>query len=147
MHVSAEWRIFATIAPSTAASMSASSNTRNGALPPSSITVFSTRSAARRRSTRPTSVEPVKLSIRTARWSTTASSQSPDFDVGTMLTSPFGMPASSSSSPIRSAVSGVSFGGLMTAAFPAPSAGASLRVIIAAGKFHGVMIATTPIGW
>ena len=146
MHVSAEWRILAIIAPSTAASMSASSNTRNGALPPSSITVLRTRSAARRSSTRPTSVEPVKLSIRTERWSTTASSQSPDVDVGTMFTTPFGTPASCSSSPMRSAVSGASFGGLMTTPLPAASAGASLRVIIAAGKFHGVMMATTPIG-
>ena len=34
----------------------------------------------------------------------------------------------------------------MTTPLPAPSAGASLRVIIAAGKFHGVIIATTPTG-
>ena len=47
---------------------------------------------------------------------------------------------------MRSAVSGVSRGGLITAAFPAASAGASLRVIIAAGKFHGVTITTTPTG-
>ena len=47
---------------------------------------------------------------------------------------------------MRSAVSGVSFGGLMTTALPAPSAGASLRVIIAAGKFHGVTMTTTPTG-
>ena len=50
VHVSAEWRILATIAPSTAASRSASSNTMNGALPPSSMTVLSTRSAQRRSS-------------------------------------------------------------------------------------------------
>ena len=30
---------------------------------------------------------------------------------------------------------------------PAASAGASLRVAIAAGKFHGVMSSDTPIGW
>ena len=30
---------------------------------------------------------------------------------------------------------------------PAASAGATLRVIIAAGKFHGVIAATTPTGW
>ena len=47
---------------------------------------------------------------------------------------------------MRSAVSGVSFGGLMTTALPAPSAGANLRVIIAAGKFHGVTMSTTPTG-
>ena len=29
---------------------------------------------------------------------------------------------------------------------PAASAGAALRVIIPAGKFHGVIAATTPIG-
>ena len=39
-------RNFAIIAPFTAASRSASSNTTNGALPPSSIEVRSTRSAA-----------------------------------------------------------------------------------------------------
>ena len=47
---------------------------------------------------------------------------------------------------MRSAVSGVSLGGLITTALPAPSAGANLRVIIAAGKFHGVTITTTPTG-
>ncbi|MOA53903.1 hypothetical protein D3C78_1774310 [compost metagenome] len=36
--------------------------------------------------------------------------------------------------------------GLTTMVQPAASAGAALRVIIAAGKFHGVMAAHTPIG-
>ncbi len=44
-------------------------------------------------------------------------------------------------------MSGVSAAGLMTTALPAPSAGATLRVIIAAGKFQGVTITTTPTGW
>ena len=30
---------------------------------------------------------------------------------------------------------------------PAARAGATFRVIIAAGKFHGVMAAHTPTGW
>lgn len=30
---------------------------------------------------------------------------------------------------------------------PAANAGPALRVIIAEGKFHGVMAATTPTGW
>ena len=48
---------------------------------------------------------------------------------------------------MRSAVSGVSLRRLdRRSPLPAPSAGASLRVIIAAGKFHGVIIATTPTG-
>ncbi len=63
-----------------------------------------------------------------------------------MLTRPGGSPACSSNSPTRSAVSGVSFGGLITHALPAAKAGASFRVIMAAGKFHGVTMTTTPIG-
>ena len=36
--------------------------------------------------------------------------------------------------------------GLITKVQPAASAGAHLRVIIALGKFHGVIAATTPMG-
>lgn len=39
------------------------------------------------------------------------------------------------------AENGVSAGGLMTTVHPAASAGPNLRVIIAEGKFHGVIIA------
>ena len=65
VQVSPLWRSLAIIAPSTAASRSASANTRNGALPPSSIEQLTMRSAACASSTRPTSVDPVKLSFRT----------------------------------------------------------------------------------
>jgi hypothetical protein len=41
---------------------------------------------------------------------------------------------------------GVSLGGLMTTEHPAAKAGAIFRVIMAAGKFHGVMIPHTPTG-
>ncbi len=44
------------------------------------------------------------------------------------------------------ALSGVSVAGRATKAQPAASAGAALRVIIALGKFHGVMDAATPMG-
>src|SRR5690625_5439865 len=57
-------RIFASIAPSTAASRSASSNTRNGALPPSSIEVRITVFAHSSSRCLPTPVEPVKDSLR-----------------------------------------------------------------------------------
>ncbi|CAB4761132.1 unannotated protein [freshwater metagenome] len=53
-------RILAIINPATAAGISASSNTTNGAFPPSSMEQRITRSAASRMSTRPTSVDPVK---------------------------------------------------------------------------------------
>jgi hypothetical protein len=63
-----------------------------------------------------------------------------------MLSTPAGMPARSASSAAASAVSGVSSAGLMTTGQPAASAGATLRVIMASGKFHGVMAAHTPMG-
>ena len=47
---------------------------------------------------------------------------------------------------MASAQSGVSSAGLMTIVQPAASAGATLRVIMAIGKFHGAIAATTPIG-
>ena len=44
----------------------------------------------------------------------------------------------------RQRAEGVSSDGFSTIVQPAASAGATLRVIIAAGKFHGVTAATTP---
>src|SRR6201993_1256005 len=58
-------RYFEAIAPLTAISMSASSKTMNGALPPSSIEVFFTVAAHCSISNLPTSVEPVKVNLRT----------------------------------------------------------------------------------
>src|SRR6516164_2890089 len=58
-------RYFEAIAPLTAISISASSKTMNGALPPSSIEVFLTVAAHCSISNLPTSVEPVKVSLRT----------------------------------------------------------------------------------
>lgn len=57
-------RIFASTAPSTALSRSASSQTTNGALPPSSIEDFMTLSAACLSRLMPTSVDPVKVTLR-----------------------------------------------------------------------------------
>ena len=54
--------------------------------------------------------------------------------------------ARAASSAIASADSGVCPAGLTMNVQPAASAGAALRVIIAAGKFHGVIAATTPTG-
>ena len=64
----------------------------------------------------------------------------------TTLNTPAGTPARSASSASASAVSGVCEAGLTTIVQPAASAGAALRVIIAAGKFHGVIAAQTPTG-
>ena len=64
----------------------------------------------------------------------------------TRLTTPGGTPASSITRS-TSAVSGVALAGLTTLVQPAAIAGPSLRVIIAAGKFQGVIAAVTPTGW
>ena len=59
---------------------------------------------------------------------------------------PFGMPARSASTASASAENGVWLAGLSTIGQPAANAGPALRVIIAFGKFHGVIAAQTPIG-
>jgi len=53
-----------------ATSMSASSKIRIGALPPSSNDTFLSPQPASRAMIRPTSVEPVRLTFRTAGWDT-----------------------------------------------------------------------------
>ena len=134
------------MAPATAASRSASSVTMNGALPPSSIELFSTRSAAWRRSARPTEVDPVNETFRTRGSSSIVLTTRWGSVVGTTLTTPSGAPARAIRRATASAVSGVSAAGLSTTVQPAASAGAILRVAIAAGKFHGVTSAATPTG-
>ena len=64
----------------------------------------------------------------------------------TMLTTPAGMPARTESSAIAAAVKGVSPGDFATTVQPAARAGPIFRVIIAAGKFQGVMRPQTPTG-
>ena len=65
---------------------------------------------------------------------------------GRIDSTPSGIPARSASTPRASAESGVSEAGRATKAQPAASAGAALRVIMALGKFQGVIEATTPTG-
>ena len=96
-------------------------------------------------STRPTSVDPVKVRPRTIGFEVISAPISRAEPVMTENT-PAGIPARSASSAIASADSGVSPAGLQTKAHPAASAGPALRVIIALGKFHGVIAATTPTG-
>ena len=132
-------RILAITAPSTAASTSASAKTRNGALPPSSIETFSTFCADCSISLRPTSVEPVNVSLR-SRGSSMIGFETPleELDVITLNTPP-GRPASSRIWASANIDSGVCCAGLITIVQPAATAGPILRVPIAIGKFHGVI--------
>ena len=94
----------------------------------------------------PTAVEPVNDSLRTLSLPVNSPPMAAASPVTTLIT-PAGMPARCASSAMASAEKGVCGAGLMTMGQPAPSAGPALRVIMAAGKFHGVMAATTPTGW
>src|SRR5438552_15532531 len=85
------------IAPLTASSMSASSNTMNGAFPPNSIDVFFTVAAHCSISNLPISVEPVKVSLHTIGFEVI----SPPISLAPPVTqekTPFGTPARSASS-------------------------------------------------
>src|SRR5262249_59041800 len=65
----------------------------------------------------------------------------------TMLTTPFGMPASVRTLTKFRADSGVLDEGLKTIVLPQTSAGIIFHDGIAIGKFHGVVIRETPRGW
>src|SRR6202051_4720870 len=116
-------RYFETIAPSTAASMSASLHTKNGALPPSSSPSFFTPTEACRYRILPTSVDPVKPTKRTAGCSQSTLPIADELPVR-ILNTPLGTPAFSASATSASAVSGVSLGGVKNTAQTAARGGA-----------------------
>src|SRR3954447_8070044 len=128
-----------------ASSTSASWNTMNGALPPSSSDTGMIFSAAWARISRPARVEPVTVTMDVTGCSTRPRPTVRPSPV-TTLTSPAGTPASSHTRASARGASGVTSDGLSTIALPAMSAGPTLRAKIAAGKFHGMMATTTPYG-
>ena len=133
------------MAPSTARSTSASLKTINGAFPPSSrLTRFSVPDASFA-SILPTPVDPVKLILRTSGF-VASSVAACRFLVGQTWISAGGIPAWTANFVNARQVYGVSLGGFITTEQPAARAGPTLRVIMAAGKFHGVMIPQTPTG-
>jgi hypothetical protein len=139
-------RILAIIAPSTAASRSASSKMMNGALPPSSMDTRRSWSEACATSLRPTSVEPVNDSLRSRGSLISGSMVAPDRAVVTTLSTPPGSPTSSRILASASIDSGVWLAGFTTMVQPAATAGPILRVPIAIGKFHGVISRHGPTG-
>src|SRR5690348_2608196 len=93
----------------------------------------------------PISVEPVKESLRTFGLDVSSPPISTGDPVITLKT-PFGTPARSANSAKARAENGVCSAGLTTTVQPTARAGPTLRVIVANGKFHGVIQATTPTG-
>src|SRR5262245_1032937 len=117
----------------------------NGALPPSSNdTFFIVVDDCAMRSL-PTSVDPVNEIFRTVGFDVSSPPISAADPVTTLKT-PAGMPARSPRYARASAENGVCDAGFATTVQPAARAGPTLRVIIAIGKFHGVMQPTTPTG-
>ena len=124
---------------------SESANTMLALLPPSSSVTRFTWSAQPAMIRLPTSVEPVKQTLRTAGCVTKRSPTIEPFP-GMTVKTPSGKPASRPSSPRRIAVNGVSSAGLRTTVLPAASAGPRPQPAIGIGKFHGTMMPTTPSG-
>mmetsp|Transcript_39544 Transcript_39544/g.99691 ORF Transcript_39544/g.99691 Transcript_39544/m.99691 type:complete len:322 (-) Transcript_39544:1907-2872(-) len=106
------------IACFTERSKSESAKMINGLLPPSSRDTFFTLPAQDAMMCFPTSVEPVKPSLRTSGWSAMACPHT-DPEPGRMFTTPGGMPAFTVSSANFSAVNGDTCAGFMTHVLPA----------------------------
>ena len=113
------WPLFiseANFRPSIVAARSASSRMMAADLPPSSRLTRLSCSPQIEAMVRPAAVEPVKAILSTPGWRTRCSPTSRP--AGTTLTTPFGMPASSRSSAMSMASSGVSGDGLITMVEP-----------------------------
>ena len=134
------------IAPASAASMSASSNTTFADLPPSSKLTGVRLSAAARMIARPVALSPVNVMRCTRGSRVSASPTSSGPNPCTTFSTPGGRPASSASSPSREAVIGLCSAGLSTTVFPNASAGATFQLASISGKFHGLMATATPAG-
>src|SRR5919204_42672 len=141
------WPLFiseANLSPWTVVARSASSRTIAADLPPSSRLTRLSCSPQIAAMRRPAAVEPVNAILSTPGWRTRCSPTSRP--AGTTLTTPFGMPASSTRSAMRNASSGVSGDGFTTIVHPAISAGASFDMMTNCGTFHGTIAPTTPAG-
>ena len=132
-------------APATAASISASSKTMTGDLPPSSSVTFLRLPDAALTISLPTCVEPVNATFDTRGCAPSAAPATSPSPV-TQLITPGGTPASCASSTSRSVDKGASSDGFRTHVQPAASAGAILMAARLSGKFQGVISAQTPTG-
>ena len=88
----------------------------------------------------------MKLSLRSRGSARIGADTAGERFVGTTLTTPAGTPTSARTLTNSSEVSGVHSAGFSTTVQPAASAGPTLRVAIASGKFHGVMNRHGPTG-
>ena len=130
---------------SVAASRSASANTMQGDLPPSSIDRPLRPGAAAAMMTCPVDVSPVN-EIRGTSGCVTRAAPATSPIPCTMLNTPSGTPASVMISGSRLADSGDHSAGLRITGHPAARAGASFQVSSMNGVFHGVISPAGPAG-
>src|SRR5579862_1439316 len=132
--------------PSMARSRLASSSTIMGFFPPNSSEQCLKLFAAVCPTIFPTALDPVSEIAFTSGCSVSGvPTLVPNPD--TMLTTPLGNPASTRQRTRLKVESGVSCAGLITQVLPQTSAGNSFHDGIAMGKFQGVIMPQTPIGW
>ncbi len=132
----------------TASSRSASLSTTSGALPPSSSTAGFRCFAASWPTMRPTRVDPVKFTRRTAGLAISRSTIEAA-SAGALritLTTPSPSSASCSTLPISRCTAGQISDAFSTTVFPHASGIATARVPSMTGAFHGAMPSTTPHG-
>src|ERR1700675_3483998 len=132
--------------PSTGRSRLAAPRTIIGFLPPSSSEQCLKLLAAVAPTILPTADEPVSEMARTAGCSVSGVPTSGP-ETGTILMTPLGMPASVSACTRLKVESGVSCAGLITQVLPQTTAGSSFHEEMAMGKFQGVIMPQTPMGW
>ena len=92
-------------------------------------------------------MEPVKESLRSRESLISGPVVAPAVDVGMTFSTPAGSPASIITAANSWEVSGVRFADFSTMVQPAATAGATLRVAMASGKFHGVISRHGPTGF
>src|SRR5919201_6229197 len=90
-------------------------------------------------------VEPTKEIAAT--WGCSRSASTAILSPWTTLKTPWGTPASFSSSAVKSEAEGSFSDGFRTKVLPQAIAGAHIHIGTIAGKLKGVMPATTPSGW
>ncbi len=95
---------------------------------------------------RPTADDPVNETARTSECSASGVPTSAP-NPATILITPLGKPASTRARTRLNVESGVSCAGLMTQVLPQTIAGSSFQEEIAIGKFQGVIMPHTPMGW
>src|SRR5699024_2054475 len=136
----------ALIVVSITSSKSESAKTMLGFFPPISNDTFFKLSAADFMIAFPVLASPVNVIASTSGCLDIASPAESGPNPWTRLTTPSGTPASEQICAKTVAVIGVVSAGFIIAVFPAAKHGANFQVIRKSGRFHGLIIPTTPTG-